>query len=543
MTMPRSFDVIVVGSGFGGAVTACRLAEAGARVLVLERGHRWTPDRFPRKLGDEWLYAHDSPEKFHGWLDLRFFKRMAVAQGAGVGGGSLCYSSVLLDADSSRFESGWPPEITVAELEPYYQKARKMLGARPIPEGQRTARYKLARRAAERSGLAGRYESLPLAISFDEAWNYDLPDPINAKHSRSFDNAQGVKQGTCVHLGNCDLGCDVHAKNTLDLNYIPAAEARGAEVRPLHLVRSVTPAGSGYRVDFDRINGGRLVPGYEEADRVVLSAGSLGTTEILLRCRNQYRTLKGLSPQLGRSWSANANVLTPDQYDRSEGVHQSIGPTISGGIDFTDGPGGGPRYIIEDDGFPNLLLNALEARAGSPGLGANFLAWALRSHLKRGLNETNPLSGMMMWLGAGCDASDGVLKLGRKFPAFWKQDLSLSWDVTKSKPVIDAILATHRRLSEAAGGRLLVPLYWRWFRSLVTVHPLGGCRMGRSTEDGVVNHAGEVFGHRNLFVADGSLIPVALGRNPSLTIAALAERSSLLIAASEGSDNHGNRNV
>src|SRR5262249_18126704 len=157
------------------------------------------------------------------------------------------------------------------------------------------------------------------------------------KHSKPFTNAQGRPQGTCVHLGNCDLGCDVRAKNTLDLNYIPAAEDRGAEVRSLHLVRSVRHQDDGYSVAFDRIEGSRLVPGEERAERVVLAAGSLGSTELLLRCRDEYRTLPGVSARLGEGWSANANVLTPDHYPSNWEVQQSIGPTISGGLDFMDG--------------------------------------------------------------------------------------------------------------------------------------------------------------------------------------------------------------
>src|SRR5438067_2240938 len=118
--MAQGFDVVVVGSGFGGAVTACRLAEAGARVLVLERGRRWSLDQYPRKLGDAWIFKHSAPHKLNGWLDLRLFKGVGVALGGGVGGGSLCYSSVVMEADPERFESGaWPPEITFPALVPY----------------------------------------------------------------------------------------------------------------------------------------------------------------------------------------------------------------------------------------------------------------------------------------------------------------------------------------------------------------------------------------------------------------------------------------
>jgi cholesterol oxidase len=526
--MGREFDVIVVGSGFGGAVTACRLAEAGASVLVLERGRRWTRADYPRQPADAWLFDHGRPEKHNGWLDLRFYNKMAIAQGAGVGGGSLCYSSVVMEADAERFTLGWPPELTRAELDPYYSQVRTMLAVRPIPPGQHTGRYKLMQQAAQKSGLADRFSSVPLALSFDPEWNYNLSDPISEKHSKPFTNAQGQPQGTCVHLGNCDIGCEVRAKNTLDLNYIPRAEQCGASVRPLHLVRSILPDGTGYRVTFDRIEQGRLVPGEERGRRVVIAAGSLGTTELLLRARDEHRTLPNISRLLGQRWSANANVLTPDLYPQTTKVEQSIGPTISGGLDFMDGSAGGPRFYVEDDGFPNLLLNAVRAKLRTGAL--SLLGIALRAHLARREGELNPLGNVMMWLGEGVDAGDGRLYLGRSWLPPWKKELKLDWNVARSRPVIEAILAAHGRLSRANGGSLQVPWYWTFLRSLVTVHPLGGCRMGQTASDGVVDHRGEVFGYPNLFVADGSVLPVPVGRNPSMTIAALAERSARLIA-------------
>jgi cholesterol oxidase len=523
--MEQRFDVIVVGSGFGGAVAACRLAEAGARVLVLERGRRWARPDYPRAPGDAWLFEHDRPAAKNGWLDLRLFKGMVVAQGAGVGGGSLTYSSVVMEATPERFVEGWPPEITFEGLAPYYAKVGRMLGVRPIPKNQPTSRHTLMRRAAERLGYADRFRSLPLALSFDERWSYDLADPLDARHSRPFTNAQGQPQGTCVHLGNCDIGCDVQAKNVLDQNYIPAAERAGAEIRPLHRVRVVRPEGTGYQIVYDRIADGRLVPGTVSAGRVVLAAGSLGSTELLLRCRDQYRTLPDVSRQLGAGWSANANVLTPDHYGPDAQVRQGIGPTISGAIDFMDGDADGHRYIVEDDGFPNVLFNALRAKRG-----IGLLSWALRRHLRRGLNEGNPLGHVMVWLGAGVDAGDGRLRLGRRWLLPWKTDLTLDWDVTRTRPVIEAILAMHRRLSEAGGGRLQVPLYWTLLKALVTVHPLGGCRTGRSRDDGVVDHTGQVYGYPNLFVCDGATIPRPIGHNPSMTIAALTERAAELMS-------------
>src|ERR1700704_513364 len=114
--MSKPFDVIVIGSGFGGAITARRLAEKGMSVLILERGRRWEPTNYPRKVGDPWIFSNTAPERHNGWLDMRFFKHMTVAQAAGVGGGSLTYSSVALEANPDVFTRGWPAEITYAEL-------------------------------------------------------------------------------------------------------------------------------------------------------------------------------------------------------------------------------------------------------------------------------------------------------------------------------------------------------------------------------------------------------------------------------------------
>jgi cholesterol oxidase len=524
--MTERFDAIVIGTGFGGAISACRLAESGAKVLVLERGRRWTRETYPRKPGDPWFYHHGHPEMHNGWLDLRLFKGMAIAQGAGVGGGSLCYSSVVMEADAERFRDGWPAEISLDELRPFYAKVREMLALQPIPPGQRTKRNDLLRRAAEGIGYEGRIEDVPLAISFDPEYSYDLPDPLDHRHSKGFVNSQGVQQGTCVHLGNCDIGCDVRAKNTLDLNYIPCAERHGAQVRPLHLVQRVEPEGNGYRVAWNQVLGGRMVPGSAWADRVVIAAGSLGSTEILLRSRDQYGTLPLVSRQLGRRWSANANFLSPASYPESVVVEQGIGPTISSGLNFMDGAENGQRFYVEDDGVPNLLLLALDARISSIG---GRLARQLRRHLGRSLDEKNPTKQTMIWLGEGLDAADGHLRLVRQFPRFWRREIKLDWDVAGSKPVIDAIVAMHRCLTEVGGGTYREPVYWKLLQALVTVHPLGGCAMGTTADDGVVDHRGQVFGYPNLYVADGAILPRPTGRNPSMTIGALAERVADLI--------------
>jgi cholesterol oxidase len=520
--MPAPFDVIVVGSGFGGAIAARRLAEKGMRVLVLERGRRWEPEQYPRKPGDAWIFSHEHPARHNGWLDMRFFRRMTVAQAAGVGGGSLTYSSVAVEASPDVFTKGWPAEITHAELKPHYDTVAREMSLQVIPDGQLTQRFLLAREAARNLGHANRFSKAPLAVSFSEDWNYQLEDPFNPKHSRQFINAHGQRQGTCIHLGNCDIGCDVRAKNGLDVNYIPRAEQRGAEVRPLHLVRLIEPQAGKYRVVFDRLESGRMIRGEETAERVVLAAGSLGTTELLLRCRDQFRTLPAVSPTLGTRWSANANFISMATYSEKDRVRQSTGPTIAGILDFTDGSFRSERFVVEDDGFPNLLLSAMKAYLEdgvrtAPGR-------HLLEEFEEYLREDTPLRNLLLWLGAGMDAGDGRLHLKRRWFMPWKRILNLIWEVEHSEGVLNAMQAMHQDLTEASGGRPRALPTWTLFKSLLTLHPLGGCPMGVSADTGVVDHLGRVIGYPNLIVADGAIVPTPTVRNPSHTIAALAER-------------------
>lgn len=555
--MAAPFDAIIVGSGFGGAVVACRLAERGWRVLVLERGRRWNPAEYPRAPSDAWIWDETHPEKSNGWIDLRVFGRMAVAQGAGVGGGSLIFANVVVDAPRETFDEGWPPEITFDELRPYYERVAAMLGAQQVPVGQRTQRFRLMEEAARSAGHGARVRPLPLAVTFDPEWHYDLPDPFSGSHSRPWTNDHGVLQGTCVHCGNCDIGCQVRAKNTLDVNYLARAERLGAQVRPLHRVRAIEPEqAGGYRVHVERIAEGRRVPAEERARVVVLAAGSLGSTELLLRSRDEFGMLPALGDRLGRGWSANGDFLTPARYG-ARAVSPTQGPTITGAIDFLDGSVGGSRFFIEDGGFPNLASNFVDP-AGRRGrrttlLGAPRASIALAATLARRRAPTalgftaplsaagrawgrfvgtaDPLADVMPWFAQGVDAGDGRLYLGRQRLAPWRRRLRLAWNVRQSRAVMDAIVRMHCELSAASGGRPLVPLSWRLLSSLVTPHPLGGCGMGRSPADGVVDSGGAVFGYPGLYVADGAIVPRALGLNPSKTIAALAERIAALITA------------
>src|SRR4051812_37557526 len=173
------FDVIVIGSGFGGAITACRLAEAGYKVLILERGRRWDRKSYPRKPGDMWCWNRHKPEKHHGWVDLHVFPHMSVAAGAAVGGGSLIYANISCEAPKSSFETHWPKEVTYEELKPHYDTVAKCMNVQKVPANQGSERMKLMKEGAEKIGAADRFRQADLAVSFDPHWTYQQSDPHN----------------------------------------------------------------------------------------------------------------------------------------------------------------------------------------------------------------------------------------------------------------------------------------------------------------------------------------------------------------------------
>ncbi|HKX32799.1 MAG TPA: GMC family oxidoreductase [Blastocatellia bacterium] len=528
-----NFDVIVIGSGFGGAITGCRLAESGYKVLILERGRRWDKDTYPRVDRDPklWLWDHRHPERKTGWLDLRVFPNMSVAQGAGVGGGSLIYANVSAEARKEVFAEGWPKDVTYHELKPHYDAVKTFMNVQQVPDSQLTPRTKLMREAAARIDQSQRFHKLELAVSFDPTLTLNIEDPPALSQSRTFTNAQGVEQGFCVHTGLCDIGCPVYAKNTLDRNYIPWAEKKGAVVRELHLVTNIEPVSGGYQVSFDRLDlrQKRRISGSETARIVIIAAGSLGSTELLLHCREVTGSLPRISPFLGRNWSSNGDFLTPALYQDLK-IFPDRGVTITSAINFLDPSEAsqGQSFWIQDGGLPHLFGDFFTSGIGQAlkKVGPEGVIRGIQNILQ----GVNPINRIMPWFAQGVDAGDGHLTMKRPWWFFGPRRLHLHWDIKASMPLFEAIVNTHRRLAEKTGGKVLLSPTWTISQDLITPHPLGGCNMGETSETGVVDHKGEVFGYRNLYVADGAIIPTPLGVNPSRTIGALAERIARIIA-------------
>ena len=527
--MRERYDVIVIGSGFGGAVTAARLAQAGRSVCVLERGRRWDKREFPRSIGQV-KNAMWRDKESYGFIEYKVFRRMDVIQGAAVGGGSLHYFNVHLRAPREILERPeWPAPVSLDTLEPYYDLAQDMLDSRPLEP--RLPRYPLPKRTeafAAAAAAAGRTaERVPIAVHTGPAGEN--------RHS-------GVFQEPCDYAGDCLFGCRTQSKNTLDLTYIPMGENKyGLEVFALHSVENIEPISpGGYRVHFTRLDPDNPTatgePGSVIGERVVVSAGSLGSTQLLLKCRDVHKTLPRLPASLGRRFSGNGDMLFSGTLGADRAIEPGEGPSITIGADFSRN-GSKHRIYIEDLGFPNSLLWLLEGtlpsasrtwglvRAAGSYLGAMF-GMHHKDHSRIGFESDNLFAGnrtehFLPYLGMGSDAADGVLTLDAS------GDIDLDWDPAASMEMFREMEEGFKELSTALGGRYLRSLLWQWpLRRLLTAHPLGGCVMSARPEDGVVNDRGEVWGHPGLFVVDGAIIPGALTVNPSMTITALAERAA-----------------
>jgi len=512
--MRQHYDALVVGTGFGGAVSACRLAQTGLQVGVLERGRRYGLGEFPRDWDNPlngWLWHKDQ-----GLFDVQPFSEMTVVQGAAYGGGSHLYANVHLRVPKDGFERGWPSGYDRAELDPYYDLVAWMLDLNPVSERQplgippkTTAMW----RAAQAMGREGQFALLPLALNFGE------PEVMRP-------NKFGVDQSGCRHCGECDIGCNFQAKNTLDLNYLAVAEQHGAEVGTQCEVTRIEPLPSGYRVAYtDHRTGAEQ---RVDAPVVVLAAGAVNSTELLLRCRDEYRTLPELSERLGHRYSGNGDYLG-FALGTDAALEPSRGPVITSGIVHDRAAGSGRRWFIFEEGaFPReigaliQLLDEDDPRfAGLLRVQDEALA-AIRSAARERIDAKPATTAehTAVFLAMGRDTADGRISL---LPV--SRDLRISWNLGENLGLYETEERFCADVAAALGGRAGANPLWRSLRIPVSVHNLGGCVMADDPADGVTDSGGEVFGYPNLFVLDGGCLPEATGVNPSFTIAAVAERN------------------
>ena len=523
--MESAYDVVVVGSGFGGGITACRMAEQDMSVCVLERGRQFGPGDFPDR-------PEQAPHAFWhprlnpgGMLDLRMMKDLSVITAAGVGGGSLVYANVQLRAPAEVFDQApWPDAITAAELDRYYARTEEALQPTETPPGRDGPLPKVRAFDAMADHAQRTAERLPIAVHFGESRHHPF---------------SGVFQQGCQNLGRCDLGCPVLAKNTVDITYIARAEAHGAEVYPLHeVVRIDPPAGPNgrWRVGFRDLQ--YRINGSVEAKRLVLAAGTIGSSRLLLK--NRGRLLR-LSPALGSRFSGNGDALALALDPKAPGVtgaRTEYGPTMTSRIVYTN-----EGFMVADGGLPGNfggLLGIIREANALTGLGRVVLQVknaATRigitdshvTHRNVKLGDTEPIGDSLVFLMIGRDAADGQMRLTPLFGCF-----DISWRKSDSAQLFADMEEAAGKLAQAAGATPFFALNAGPLGKFITVHPLGGCPMSDDPRAGVTDHRGRVHGYDGLYVLDGSIVPTALGVNPSKTIAALAERGVERLLAERG---------
>lgn len=519
------FDFAVVGSGFGGSVAALRLAEKGYRVVVLEQGRRFTPQTLPRTAWSARDYLWAPALGMRGIFSMTLFKDIVIFHGAGVGGGSLVYANTHLEPLDAFYEDPRWAHLADwrAELAPFYRIARRMLGSAPSPRLFRTD--EALRDVLDEMGTGDTFKPHTVGVFFGEAGR-EVPDP--------YFGGEGPPRVGCTFCGGCMVGCNVGAKNTLDRNYLHLAERRGAVIEAETRVRDIRPLGAedgsdGYVLTLGRA--GRWLPGGRRtlrARQVVLAAGVLGTVELLSACRDGG-SLPHVSAALGtyvRTNSESIQGVFGAEGDVGEGIAISAGGLTPDGTHIEM-----VRYGGDADAMS--VLSTVHVGAGRLPRQLYFLAAALR----RPWTLLRRLLWPFGWsrraaIVLAMQAVDNHMRLLYRRPWYWPFRKRLTSDWGDGPPPPSWLPEAHeatRRLSDKVGGAPGSVLPEVLLGATTTAHILGGCPMGSSREDSVIDTRNRVFGYTGLYVVDGSMIPANLGVNPSLTITAMAERAMAFV--------------
>ncbi len=513
-----SYDWIIIGSGFGGSVSALRLAEKGYRVLVLEKGRRFARTDFPKNNTEvrDWMWAPGLGAR--GIFQMSFLRHVTILHGVGVGGGSLVYANTLPEPKRAFFEArSWAHLADwERELAPHYKTAKRMLGATRYPGS--TPGDKVLAQIAEEIGRPGEFHPTDVAVYFGKP-GVEVPDP--------FFGGKGPARVGCTECGACMTGCRVGAKNTLDQNYLYLAEKLGVQVQANTEVTAVRPRqqDSGYTVRTKSIDGSEQD---FSAPNVIFSGGVMGTMPLLLAMRRDPEGLPALSPRLGARVRTNnealIGVLAPDsQEDFSRGVaitsilhtdeHSHIEPV---------------RYGAGSTFFRSLMAPHAPAKHALMRLFSlmkQFLTHPLR--WLRALTVRKYAEKTQILLYMRTLEETLTLKLGRSLFTGFRLGLVSRLDDPASAPSANLPEATAlaQRFADKVDGVLGSLVAETVMGAPTTAHILGGCAMGSDANEGVIDHQHRVFGYAGLYVIDGSAVSANPGVNPSLTITALAERA------------------
>jgi cholesterol oxidase len=521
------FDWLVIGSGFGGSVSALRLVEKGHSVGVLECGRRFADDELPESTADLKRYFWRPRLGMKGIFRMTTFKDVSVVSGCGVGGGSLGYANTLYVPPKAFFEDRqWADmEDWESELAPHYAEARRMLGVVQNPYDDPADQ--LLRELGEELGVSDTYNKTPVGVYFGEPGK-TVPDP--------FFGGEGPERTGCRLCGRCMVGCPHGAKNTLVKNYLYLAEKRGARVMPERTVIDIRPLGSpdgagGYEVESVRSGAWlRRERRVQRARGVVVAAGPLGTNKLLQRCRTGG-SLPRISRRLGELVRTNSEsilaVTVPEDYPEDLVKRIAITSSI-----YPD-----PNTHIEtvtygDAGDSMHRLNTLLVGDGTRATRPLKLLVQIALHPRRLLQVMFPKHwSRRTIIVLVMQTLDNAIALRPRKGPFGSLWLRTEQDAERPNPTfIPVANEAAKWFAKRTGGIAQSSISEALFNIPTTAHILGGAVIGPDPSRGVLDGRQRVFGYENLLVCDGSVVPANVGVNPSLTITALAERAMSHVA-------------
>ena len=538
MSEHATYDYVIIGSGFGGSVSAMRLTEKGYKVLVLERGKRFKDDDFPKTNWNIFNYLWAPVMRCFGILQLSLFSGFFVFHSSGVGGGSLVYAAVLMEPDDTFFDAETWSKLADWRtiLAPHYTTARYMLGVNRNPH--LWPADEALQSVATKIGMEDTFQTTDVGVYFSED-SREVDDPY-------FDG-EGPSRAGCNHCGGCMVGCRYNAKNTLVKNYLYFAEKWGAEVRSEAMVEDIQPLpdgqpdGARYEVVYRSSTSWFYKPDFRvRARNVIVSAGVLGTNELLLKCRDENKSLPNLSPRLGKTVRTNSEAFLGG-FTRRELVDHSKGLAITSifqadqttrvePVRFSDGSSlifwliGAPFYKPRGNFLQRLGMLFME------------ILKQLRSffNMKYIPGLTRRGTALMIM-----QTENNLMRLvrGRSPMTLFRRGLVAEHDPEHTVPVNTNL--GYQITQEFAGeidGEPIGTILEVLFNVPATAHMLGGCMFGKDETEGVVDLDCQVFNYPGLFVVDGSIVPANPGINPSLTITALAEYAMSRVQPKPGAD-------
>lgn len=509
----RKFDFIIIGSGFGGSVSAMRLSQKGYKVLLLEKGRKYTAKDFPKTNWNLKKFIWAPFFRLFGIQQITLLNKIMILHGAGLGGGSLVYANTLMQPQDNIFEKNHWPEKFLANYNLHYQTARKMLGV---------TTNKFLSAADEQIKSLGQKLNVAQTFHLTEVGVY-FGDDVKPKDP--YFSGQGPLRETCTACGACMIGCRVGAKNTLDKNYLFFAEKWGCEIKAETLAEKITPLSSGgYSVTTKNSLAWWLESETIYADKVILSAGVLGTLKILFANKYKYKTLSLISDCLGEGVRTNGESLcgataVSDNIDYSKGI--AIGSAIQTDATTKIEP---VRYPAGSD-----LMRLLAVPLTNDG------SWFTRPFKLLYNIIKNLFSFSRVYLAKDWAKQTIILlvmqsieekiliKYRRSLFTFFRRGLYCDDKDNTIKSYIPIAQTASKQLGEIINGIPQNVISEVLLGVPATAHILGGCLFGHSAETAVLSNSHEVFGYKDLYVTDGSTIPANLGVNPSLTITAMTE--------------------